>query len=253
MKFMMCTIFSILLFSGEGVAGTVSTLRDVGFSADGRYFSFTTTENDGMSDISCRTTTFINTVRNEWVGRPYRVCRYGGGEYSGVELRKRQRQSADARSEIKRLTNKLKIDVNNDGKRVVYREAFRYWKNSGSADAEFSKKGESITFSIDNNNRYRLQLSKKTVSSKKCEGMMFNHPPAVMSLHMRNLQTDKSTALQVDRGIPTTRGCPYHYRIQNVYTHQRGSRRVVVALLQYFSPSIEGPDERYLAVSGQLN
>ncbi len=253
MKVIMCTVFALLMLGSEAMAGMVSTLRDVGFSANGRYFAFTTTEDNGMSDITCRTTTFINTVRNEWVGRPYRVCKYGEGESTTAAGRKMLKRSNRARSEIKRLTKKLKINFRNDGKRVIYRTAFRYWKNSGAVDKEFSKKGESITFTSSAKTRYRLRLSKKTVSSNKCKGMMFNHPPAVMSLHMRNLSTNKSTALQVDRGIPRTRGCPYHYRIQNVYTHKRGRGNVVVTLLQFFSPSIEGPDERYLAVSGLMN
>ena len=252
MKLIFCIIFSMTLLASHANAGTVSTLRDVGFSANGKYFAFTTTENNGMADISCRTTTFINTVRNEWVGRPYSVCKFGEAEFGSKEARKMRKRSDRARREIARLTKKLKINFKNDGQRALYRRAFRYWKAAGSADKEFSKKGESVTFGK-KRNRYRLRLSKKAVKSAKCEGMMFNQPPAIMSLRMRNLRSNKSIPLQLDRGIPKTRGCPYHYRIQNVYTHKRGRGKVIVALLQYFSPSIEGPDERYLAVSGRMN
>lgn len=252
MKVIICTIFSVLLLASETMAGTVSTLRDVGFSADGRYFAFTTTEADGMSGVTCRTTTFINTVRNQWVGRPYRVCKDEAASAIAAS-RKMRKQSDRSRNEIKRLTKKLKINFKNDGQRIVSRPAFRYWKNASSADKEYSKKGESLTFVTNNKKRYRLMLSKKTVSSIKCKGMMYNHPPAMMSLRLQNLRTNKSKALQIDRGIPKTRGCPYHYRIQSVYSHKRGRGRVVVAVLQYFSPSIEGPDERYLVISGQMN
>lgn len=252
MKLIFCTVFSVILLAGNAVAGTVSTLRDVGFSANGKYFAFTTTEDDGMADISCRTTTFINTVRNEWIGRPYSVCKFSEAEFGLKQARNMRKRSDRARREITRLTKKLRINFKNDGKRVFYRSAFRYWKASDSADKEFSKKGESITFGK-RGGRYRLRLSKKNVKSAKCEGMMFNHPPAVMSLRMRNLTSNQSIPLQVDRRIPKTRGCPYHYRIQNVYTHKRGRGNVIVTLLQYFNPSIEGPDERYLAVSGRMN
>ncbi len=252
MKLIICAVLSVILLVSNAVAGTVSTLRDVGFSANGKYFAFTTTEDNSMADISCRTTTFINTVRNEWIGRPYSVCKFGEAEFDSKYARKMRKRSDQARREIARLTKKLKINFKNDGQRLLYRGAFRYWKTSDSTDKEFSKKGESVTFKV-NANRYRLKLSKKTVKSAKCEGMMFNHPPAVMSLRMRNLQSNQSIPLQVDRGIPKTRGCPYHYRIQNVYTHKRGNGKVIVTLLQYFSPSIEGPDERYLAVSGRMN
>ena len=253
MKLIFCTVISMILLGSNAIAGTVSTLRDVGFSANGKYFAFTTTEDNGMSDVSCRTTTFINTVRNEWIGRPYSVCKFGKGEFGATEARKMRKRSNRSRREIARLTKKLRINFKNDGQRVISRSAFRYWKNSGSADKEFSKKGESLTFASNSKKRYRLRLSKKTVNSAKCKGTMYNHPPAVMSLRMRNLASNQTKPLQVDRGIPKTRGCPYHYRIQNVYTHKRGRSRVIVALLQYFSPSIEGPDERYIAVSGRMN
>jgi len=254
MKLIFCTFISVILLGGSVFAGTVSTLRDVGFSDNGRYFAFTTTEDNGMSDLTCRTTTFINTVRNEWIGRPYRVCQFSETALGSVKARNIMRKrSTRARHEISRLTKKLKINFKNNGQRVMSRNAFRYWKNSGSVDKEFSKKGESVTFVAKGKNHYRLRLSKKTVTSAKCKGMMYNHPPAVMSLRMRNLGSNQSTPLQVDRGIPKTRGCPYHYRIQHLYTHKRGRGSVIVALLQYFSPSIEGPDERYIAVSGRMN
>jgi len=253
MKLIFCTFILMLMLGSNALAGTVSTLRDVGFSANGKYFAFTTTEDNGMSSVTCRTTTFINTVRNEWIGRPYSVCKFGEDELGSAEARRMRKRSDRAKREIARLTKKLKINFKNDGQRVVSRSAFRYWKNSGSADKEFSKKGESITFASKASGRYRLRLSKKTVKSAKCAGMMFNHPPAVMSLRMRNLTSNKSTPLQVDRRIPKTRGCPYHYRIQNVYTHKLGRGSVIVALLQYYSPSVEGPDERYIAVSGRMN
>ena len=254
MKIVIYTVFSALLLSNAALAGYVSNLQDVGFSNNGKYFAFTTTGDNGMSDMNCRTTTFINTVRNEWVGRPYRSCTFNEAEYGPEESKKMRKRYARARSEVKRLTKKLRINFKNDGQRVIIRGAFRYWKASGSADKEFSKRGESVTFTSPlNNTPYRLRLSKKTVNSAKCEGMMFSHPAAIFSLRMRNLKTKHSTPLQVDRRIPKSRGCPFHYRIQNVYTHTRGRGQVVVALLQYFSPSIEGPDEIFLAVSGRMN
>ena len=254
MKLIIYTAFCALLLSNTASAGYVAKLQDVGFSNDGKYFAFTTAGDNGMSDMTCRTTTFINTVRNEWVGRPYRSCTFSEDEYGPEESRKMRKRFARARSEVKRLTKKLRINFKNDGQQVITRAPFRYWKASGSADAEFSKRGESITFSNPSNNtRYRLRLSKKTVNSAKCDGMMFGDPAAIFSLRMRNLTTKHSTPLQVDRRIPKTRGCPFHYRIQDVYTHKRGRGQVVVALLQYFSPSIEGPDEIYLAVSGRMN
>ena len=207
-----------------------------------------------MSDLTCRTTTFINTVRNEWVGHPYRVCKFTDAEFGPERARKMRRSSNRAKREIARLTKKLKIDFRNNGQRVVSRGAFRYWKDSGSASTEFAKQGESITFGTNGyTTRYRLRLRKKPIRSAKCESMLFDQPAKVMSLRMRNLSTNQSTPLQVDRRLPKTRGCPFHYRIQNAYMHKRGHGNVVVVLLQYFSPSIEGPNEQYLAVSGRMN
>ena len=218
MKVIIYTVLLAFLLGNTAFAGYVSILRDVGFSDDGKYFAFTTTGDNGMSDMTCQTTTFINTARNEWVGRPYRSCKFSEAEYGPAESRKMKRTYARARSEVARLTKKLKINFKNDGQGVITRAPFRYWKATGIADAEFSKRGESLTFSNPaNNTRYRLRLSKKAVASKKCEGMMFSHPPTVFSLRMRNLQTKQSTPLQVDRKIPKTRGCPFHYRLQNRY------------------------------------
>lgn len=178
MKLGLMTLFLSLCLAATASAGTVSVLQDVGFSQNGRYFAVVTTESDGMSDKTCRTTTFINTVRNEWVGRPYKVCQFSEGEYGPERSEKMRLDSVRDARETKRLTRKLGIQFENDGQQVIEREPFRYWKAAARADNEFATRGESITFTSAHKTRYRLRLSKKVVSSEKCDDTMFLHPAA---------------------------------------------------------------------------
>ncbi|MBD8890336.1 DUF2259 domain-containing protein [Roseibium litorale] len=61
--------------------------------------------------------------------------------------------------------------------------------------------------------------------------------------------------LNDDKSLPSSRGCPLTYRIDRVYTHYpEGSGAPVFAVLvQMQTLGFEGPNGRYLAITGTLN
>jgi predicted secreted protein len=248
------SLFTALMWSQLSQAGTVSTLEQVGFSPNSHYFAFQTSEDNGMSSDICQTTTFLNARTNKWVGRPYRVCQpLSKSEFTQEELQDLDRRSRSAKNNINYLKRKLNISFQKQGSLRVNRAPFRYWKSGGITDKEFSKTSDSATFTGSRGHYYQVSLFKKTLKTGSCDELMYNLPTAIMTLTLQSQSHKARQVLQADRGLPKSRGCPIHYRIEKVYLSPAGKQTVIVVLLQYFTPSIEGPDERYLAVSGVIN
>ncbi len=55
--------------------------------------------------------------------------------------------------------------------------------------------------------------------------------------------------LQADDKLPESRGCPLDYRIQDVYFYEE---KKLAVFLNLFRPGFEGPEVRYLVVTGQV-
>lgn len=243
------------LIVNNASAGNVSELTKTAFSSDGRYFSFTTYDSDGMSSTECLVTTFVNVARNSWVTPPLKVCTAQAGEFEGSNYRQFKQRSQKAKRAIKRWNRKLGIRSRNYSNTPVNRAAFRYHKQASQARRTFARPGESLTFANGRKNKYRLNLKRNSTSLSRCNnytGLMFGQRPAMLSLSVKNLINGRSRMLQKDRRVPKSRGCPFSYRIQTVYTRPHRKGTAMVVLLQYFSPSIEGPNEKYLAVTGLL-
>ncbi|SHM12625.1 DUF2259 domain-containing protein [Roseibium suaedae] len=60
--------------------------------------------------------------------------------------------------------------------------------------------------------------------------------------------------LSEDTSLPSSRGCPLTYRIERVYTHypMNGGAPVFAVLVQMQTLGFEGPNGRYLAITGLL-
>lgn len=64
----------------------------------------------------------------------------------------------------------------------------------------------------------------------------------------------ETRVLNEDTSVPSSRGCPLTYRIERVYTHypENGGTPVFAVLVQMQTLGFEGPDGRYLAITGTL-
>ena len=64
---------------------------------------------------------------------------------------------------------------------------------------------------------------------------------------------DTNLTLQRDEQIPKSRACPLNYQIADIYTfYPQSGAPVFAVLIRMIQVGFEGPDGRYLAITGQL-
>ncbi|MEQ1644346.1 MAG: DUF2259 domain-containing protein, partial [Pyrinomonadaceae bacterium] len=96
---------------------------------------------------------------------------------------------------------------------------------------------------------YQLTLLKTPFRTGRCEQ---SDDALKIELTLQDNTQHKDIALQIlqkDTSVPEARNCPFGYRIEQVYFYNEG----IVVFLNVFSQGFEGPDMRYMAVTGVLS
>jgi predicted secreted protein len=83
------------------------------------------------------------------------------------------------------------------------------------------------------------------VKIKECD--IYDQPIYKLGLSLKDQLKDKSIALQRDMTLPASRGCPIHYAIQHVYIYQNN----IAVFINSYTTGFEGPDMRYLGITGK--
>jgi predicted secreted protein len=94
-----------------------------------------------------------------------------------------------------------------------------------------------------------LQLSEYPMTSGDCASFGAETKGFKLTLTYHG----KTRVLNNDTKVPSSRNCPLRYRIERIVTHFPNEAPPVFAvLIQMDSHGFEGPDRRYLAITGQL-
>jgi len=91
------------------------------------------------------------------------------------------------------------------------------------------------------------EVALKEIAAKPC---VENPDAKMIELRLTNRRTHKTKVLQKDHGLPDSRGCPFSYRIQDVFLFDE---KYVAVFIAYFKYGFEGPDMRFMVVTGTLN
>jgi predicted secreted protein len=91
---------------------------------------------------------------------------------------------------------------------------------------------------------YDLKLQPVKVTFKACEP--YDYETFMMDLTLTNKDDNTTRTLQKDTAMPASRGCAHAYRIQDVYLY----KGAIAVFLNVFTQGFEGPDMRFLAVTG---
>ena len=234
---------SICLFACTALAGDYATLNFIGFSANGRYLAF---EEYGVQDGSgfpYSNYYFVETAKNTFTSPRVRVVLEN--EFA-TEKSARTRAAMAAVKHLKRLG----IIKGNTGKQVV-----SHLMN----DLTFEDRQLATTVSfveeigsMYRHGEYKLNLKPVKVKAKGCE--IYDDDPVMMDLTLSNEpghNTDQSMtflkSLQKDTSLPAERGCPLEYRLQDVYLY----KDTIAVFINVFTPGFEGPDMRFMAVTGK--
>lgn len=229
-----------LLPAGPAPAGDTAEAEIIGFGADGRLFAF---EEYGVQDGSgfpYATVFVVDTDTDRWVdGIPIRVRL----EAEGATL-------AEARAEAgERLRNAFGPSF------VGARSVTLAHAPLGEVEADPTRMAFAPIIPSnplsDPEQRYeaRLDIFHAEAEAGDCVTYIGDRPVGFRLVVER--QGGGSAVLHADDTIPRSRGCPITYRLSRVVVPGYPPERVAV-LVSVFTPGFEGPQRRFIAVTGRL-
>lgn len=235
------SFFLVAFLAINTFAGDFASVKFIGFSNDGRYFAF---EEYGMQDASgfpYSTIYFVDTVKNAMAAPPVQIL------IKSETSSERAARSRSAAGAAKTLA-KLKIVSGNTGNLVVSHPMTDQTFDDGSDDKKTNlvKFAEQVQ-SMHREGDFELLLKPIPIKTKECEPYEMDTFIFEMSLK-DNVENVFNKTLQKDTTLPKSRGCAQSYRIQDVYLY----KEFIAVLINVFTPGFEGPDMRFMAVSGKL-
>ena len=219
-------------------AGDIARRDVIGFSAHGDHFAF---EEYGIQDGSgfpYSNIYVIDVATDSWLpGTPLRVRL--DDETAGLE-----KARAEARSKAQPILDRFAIVI------PPFHAASNPVTETSADPYRVTINPRPVLPAIDDPLAFALETF-PLASSKICQsfGQMNGFALSVERLS----QTGKAALIHKDKAIPRPRGCPLDYRIADIFTfYPTGRAPVFAALIQIIAVGFEGPDGRFLAVTGTL-
>lgn len=240
LKSLYCLVFTVvLLLATNCFAGDYATLNFVGFSKDGRYLAFEEYGTQDGSGFPYSNFYFIDTEKNA-----YAAPRIGVriDKESATEPAARKRASSLAARKLRQFG----IIRGNVGKLVVsHMMTDLTFDSVGQKPPSVIKFAEEVG-SMYQRGDYELWLTQTPIKTNECEP--FEMETNMLELKLTNKEDDASKFLQKDTTLPSSRGCALYYRLQDVYLYKDS----VAVFVGVFTQGFEGPDMRFMAVTGKL-
>lgn len=233
----------------SGLAGDYTNLKFIGFSADGKYLAFEEYATSDSSGYPFASVYFVNTEKNEFVGKPFDLIIEKDGATEDLVVKRIEALAA-------RKMRELKIVRGNTGKLTVA-HLLTDWTYEDSFVREGDKPEKVKLNDYINPNSpnqyefYELTLSPVAAKSKECseEDRTYYKLDLTLNHYMQGAKDMDTQILQRDDALPSRRACPYGYRIESVYSY----KNKIAVFLNVFSQGWEGPDMRYMVVTGNWN
>ena len=235
-------LLAVLLGAPAAVAGDTSKLHLLGFSKNGSFFAF---EQYGFQDGSgfpYSEIFVVDVIGDSWVKpSPFRLRKdidVGPGEAADSAL-------TAARSENRLTAQPLLKDKAIAGKGDIVGFSPRTELTSDPhkmivAPRDFFHEGDSPV---------ELTLSEYDLPDAACQ----SYDVATKGFRLTLVQGGVTRILNEDKSVPKSRKCPFAYRIERFVTHfPEDAPPVFAILIQMDSLGFEGPDRRYLAITGRL-
>lgn len=236
--------FLLCFFASTALAGDFASLNFIGFSNDGKYLAF---EEYGVQDGSgfpYSDLYVIDVAKNTFAATPVRS-----------RLENENAAEDQARARTKRLAasslRKFRIVQGNTGKLVVSRLLTDLSLND---DAKSGGGPQKIRFadevgSMYTGNTFDLTLTGKATTTNECG--VPDEPAEIFELSLKYENKQSGAAgtvlLQKDTTLPKARGCAFGYSVRSVYLYKNS----IAVFLNTYTRGFEGPDLRYLAVTGK--
>jgi predicted secreted protein len=243
-------VLCALVWSPAGLlAGDFADLNFIGFSRDGQYLAF---EESGFYDGiggNYSNTYYIDTVNNSFALPPTII-----DESFDSPAEEKQKKILNKKLPLVRAANLRKLGIirYNTGNLLVAHLTTDW--TSGAFTEPRGDAAEIVRFnsfvyaySRDESKYYELTLKPSAAKLERCGEDAYKFDLTLAD--KTGSQTLPLQILQSDKTIPERRYCPFGYRIERVYFY--GDK--IAVFVTYFYQGFEGPDLRYLVVTGKLN
>ena len=234
----LAAILGIVISSTQAGAGDIAQRDVIGFSASGGHFAF---EEYGIQDgsgFAYSNIYIVDVTTDSWLpGTPVRVRLED--DTAGLESAR-----AQARSMAGPALDQLAIDAS------PYHAASNPVTETSTDPYHVTINPRPVLPAIDDPISFTL-VPYRLAGSKTCEpfGQMKGFKLSVERLS----ETGSAVLIHKDTAIPQSRGCPLDYRIADIFTFfPQGGGPVFAALIQIIAVGFEGPDGRFMAVTGTL-
>lgn len=231
-----------IFLSANVFAGDYAHLNFIGFSKDGKYIAFEEYGTQDGSGFPYSNIYIIDVAKNSYAVAPVRTRI---DNENATEAQARAKAKLNTAANLRRFA----IVAGNTGDLVVSRLLTDLAMTEEPLKGEFGKP-QKINFTDyrESNyfaDEYSLKLTPSEVKGGKCDAYA-DSPIYKFTLVFKNEKSEIEKILQRDANLPDSRSCPIDYSIQNVYVYQGK----IAVFLNVFTIGFEGPDMRYLAVTG---
>ena len=230
----------LVSLSTQALAGDYATLNFIGFSKDGKYLAFEEYGSQDGSGFPYSNIYFVDVVKNSFAAPQINITLQNE---TASEQQARSRAKLRAAASLRRF----KIVNGNTGTMIISRVHNDLAVNNFlSSEPE---KTETINFaeivgSMYRQGNYDLILRPIEHKSKECEYAY--QTVYKFELTLKDKTDGDTVVLQRDTKLPASRSCPIDYAMQYAYLYDS----YIVVFVSTYSIGFEGPDMRYMAVTG---
>jgi predicted secreted protein len=224
--------------------GDYATLNFIGFSKDGRYLAFEEYGTQDGSGFPYSNIYVVDVAKNAYAATPVRVRL---DSETATERLARSRAKLGSTAAFR----KFGIVAGNTGKHVVSRmltdiSGNHFYSEKPSSDQTINF--AAVIGSMYRSGDYDLKLKSVQTKTKECDYAEDDYDIFMLDLSLRDAEQDRTIVLQKDATLPASRGCPVNYAIQHVYLYEN----YVAVFLNTYHMGFEGPDMRYMVVTGKI-
>jgi predicted secreted protein len=234
----LAAILGVVLGLAQAEAGDIAQRDIIGFSASGVHFAFEEFGTQDGSGFPYSTIYIIDVATDSWLpGTPFHV-RFDDETASLNAAR------AQARAMAEPILDQFAINV------PPYHTASNPVTETSTDPYRVTVNPRPVLPAIDDSLSFSL-VTYPLTGSEICGS--FGQMKGFKLSAERLSETGSTVHIHKDTAIPQSRGCPMDYRIADIFTFfPNGGSPVFAVLIQIIAVGFEGPDGRFMAVTGTL-
>jgi predicted secreted protein len=250
------SIALLMMASGVARAGDGSALNIIGFSPDGRYFAFEQFgEQDGAGSLYASITAV--EVAGDRVVKGTPVTSSIDPEAADRRKEPREKLLAEVRANVAREAAALlkMLRISETGRPIAFVPKSRSRDMLDSEPVKAARQSVARTVALPQ--EYfgpdaQLVLREFDIALPRCKDLVVEGHPNGFALTLER-KGRPTIHLSRDQTIPVARGCPDRYGIAEAHALRLADDSIAFAvIIQYFYFAFEGPDRRFLAITGRV-